>query len=104
MRKLLLAATLLVAACQGSDKAESAPSAKSQKEEEKKLASMTLDEVDKAIAAGQLKAVDCNGDDTRKKMGVVPGAILISDDETFAASELPADKTAKLVFYCMNPG
>jgi hypothetical protein len=37
-------------------------------------------------------------------MGVVPGAILISDVDNFATSELPADKTAKLVFYCADPG
>jgi hypothetical protein len=37
-------------------------------------------------------------------MGVVPGAILVTDDESYAATELPADKTTKLVFYCSNPG
>jgi len=37
-------------------------------------------------------------------MGVVPGAILVTDDESFAATELPPDKTTKLVFYCADPG
>ena len=36
-------------------------------------------------------------------MGVVPGAILVSPD-SFAATDLPADKSAKLVFYCADPG
>ena len=71
---------------------------------EDKLAAMTLDEVERALAANQVTAVDCNGDATRKKLGVVPGAILITDDESYAASELPADKATKLVFYCADPG
>ena len=103
MRKLLFAAALSFAAlsgCSKTDSAESAPSAKA----EDKLATMTVDEVDQAIAAKQATPVDCNTDKTRKKVGVVPGAILITDDERYAASELPADKTTKLVFYCANPG
>jgi hypothetical protein len=68
------------------------------------LPTMTVDDVDKALAANEVTAVDCNGDRTRKKLGVVPGAILLSDEEEFGASELPADKTRKLVFYCADPG
>jgi rhodanese-related sulfurtransferase len=64
---------------------------------------MTVDEVEKGIAANTLTAIDCNGDDTRKKHGVLPGAVLISDDEAYAPSELPADKSRKLVFYCSGP-
>jgi hypothetical protein len=63
-----------------------------------------MDEVQKGIEAKTLTAVDCNGDRTRKKMGTLPGAIQVSDEESFAATELPADKGAKLVFYCMDPG
>ena len=36
-------------------------------------------------------------------MGTLPGAVLLSDSETFNVSELPADKTKPLVFYCANP-
>ncbi|MBA3502772.1 MAG: rhodanese-like domain-containing protein, partial [Deltaproteobacteria bacterium] len=50
-----------------------------------------------------LTVVDCNSEKTRKKVGILPGAVLI-DDETFTASELPSDKSTKLVFYCGGPG
>ena len=35
-------------------------------------------------------------------MGVVPGAVLLTDSESFALTELPADKSKPLVFYCAN--
>lgn len=104
MRQILLAAALslaTLAGCAKSDKAETAAAGSSA---EDKLQAMTVDEVDRALAANEAKPVDCNGDKTRKRMGVLPGAILVSDEETFAATELPADKTAKLVFYCANSG
>ena len=103
MRNVLLAATLSLASIAGCAKSDKAEPAKTEKAEDT-LPSMTVDEVDSALAAKQATAVDCNGDKTRKKLGVVPGAILVSDEETFAAGELPADKSAKLVFYCANPG
>lgn len=103
MRTLLFAAALACAAgCTKSD-AKQEP-AQTADPAEAKVPAMTVDEVDRAITSKEAQAVDCNGTGTRKRMGVVPGAILVSDDETFAASELPADKTTKLVFYCMNPG
>ena len=47
--------------------------------------------------------VDANGETTRKKMGVVPGAVLLTDSESVRRSrELPADKGKALVFYCAN--
>ncbi len=102
MRKLLLAFALstiaLAPACKKNDAAADKAA------DEAKIPSLTVDEVDQQVTAKQLQAVDVNGDATRKKMGVVPGAILLSDDESFKESELPADKTAKLVFYCANPG
>ena len=100
MRTLLFATALSLAAIAGCSKTDSAGAA----DKAKDVPSMTVDEVDQAIAAKQAVAVDCNTDKTRKRNGVVPGAILISDDESFAASELPADKSTKLVFYCANPG
>jgi hypothetical protein len=102
MRTTLLAAALACAAVTGCSKSDPQEAAASGRAAEDQLASMTVDEVDHALAANEAKAVDCNSDGTRKKMGVVPGAILISDHEKFAASELPADKSAKLVFYCAN--
>ena len=102
MRTLLFAAVMSVAALAGcsKDKADSHGSAAAKDE----FPSLTLDEVERDLAAKQIVAVDCNGDRTRKKLGVLPGAILISDEELYQASELPADTAAKLVFYCSDPG
>lgn len=109
MRTCLVAAMLLFAAvgCSKSSTSQPASSgAPAAPAAEKNVAipNMTVDEVAQALAAKQITALDCNPELTRKRMGVVPGAILLSSHDSYAASELPADKTAKLVFYCMNPG
>jgi hypothetical protein len=104
MRNFLLAAALSIMAVAGCSKPDKASAAPAGDKAEDKLPSMTVDEVERALAANQAKAVDCNGERLRKKMGVVPGAILVTDDASYAASELPADKTTKLVFYCADPG
>lgn len=100
MRTLLFGLALSLAAVTGcnSDKTASADKAKDE------TPALSMDDVQKGIEAKTLTAVDCNGDRTRKKMGTLPGAILVTDEESFAATELPADKGAKLVFYCMDPG
>ena len=100
MRTLLFGLALSLAAATGcnSDKTAAADKAKDE------IPALSMDEVQKGIEAKTLTAVDCNGDRTRKKMGTLPGAITVSDEESFAASELPADKGTKLVFYCMDPG
>ncbi len=47
--------------------------------------------------------LDANGDGTREKYGVIPGAhLLTSYDDYNVATELPPAKKAKLVFYCAN--
>lgn len=43
---------------------------------------------------------DANGAETREKYGVVPGAVLLSNHKEYSLSELPSEKTKKLVFYC----
>jgi hypothetical protein len=100
MRNALFAAALAVAALTGCQKSD--PSAAPAAAAKAGLTEMSLDEVDAAITSGAAKAVDCNMDTTRKKVGVLPGAILVSEDDTYAASELPADKTTKLIFYCAD--
>ncbi len=100
MRRMLFALALtlpMAAACSKSEKADSS-------KHEANLPEMTVDQVAAGLEAKQLTPVDCNGDKTRKKHGVLPGAILIADEETFTAADLPADKTTKLVFYCGGPG
>lgn len=51
--------------------------------------------------AAQPTVLDANGEQTRARFGVIPGATLLSSVK-YAASELPAQKDAKLVFYCAN--
>ena len=46
---------------------------------------------------------DANGWALRSRAGVIPGAhLLTSDDKYDVAKELPAEKRAKLVFYCAD--
>jgi hypothetical protein len=46
---------------------------------------------------------DANGWGLRSTAGVIPGAhLLTSDDKYDVAKELPANKNAKLVFYCAD--
>jgi rhodanese-related sulfurtransferase len=46
---------------------------------------------------------DVNGASTRAHEGVIPGSHLLSSSSKFsAAKELPAEKSAPLVFYCAN--
>ena len=101
MRKIMLAAALSFATLAGCQKSDGDTKGAKKAED---IPSMTVDEVDKGIAAKQLQAVDCNHDEVRKKLGVVPGAILVAESDSYPASVLPADKTAKLVFYCADPG
>jgi rhodanese-related sulfurtransferase len=63
---------------------------------------VTIDQLDTMLASNQCQAVDANGEGTRKKLGVIPGAVLLSDSDTFNVKELPADKAKPLVFYCAN--
>ncbi|HLL21166.1 MAG TPA: rhodanese-like domain-containing protein [Kofleriaceae bacterium] len=63
---------------------------------------ITIDELEAKLGSGDYQAVDANGDATRKKLGVIPGAVLLTDSEAFSTSELPKDKGKTLVFYCAN--
>ncbi|MGE0403240.1 MAG: rhodanese-like domain-containing protein, partial [Kofleriaceae bacterium] len=69
---------------------------------EEAVPEVTIDQVDTALAKSEWQAVDANGEGTRKKMGILPGAVLLTDSETFLPSELPSDKSKGLVFYCAN--
>ncbi|HKV54418.1 MAG TPA: hypothetical protein VJN94_07220 [Candidatus Binataceae bacterium] len=59
----------------------------------------------KTLAAdphAQVHIYDVNGASTRDKFGVIPGASLLDSDDAYPLSALPANKGAKLVFYCAN--
>lgn len=46
---------------------------------------------------------DANGWGLRSTAGVIPGAHLLSSDDKYdVGKELPADKSAELIFYCAD--
>jgi rhodanese-related sulfurtransferase len=52
-------------------------------------------------AGADLVLCDANSPETRRRLGVIPGARLLSDYRDYAPErELPADKARRLVFYC----
>ena len=94
--KLFVVGLLTAGAMGGCKKQDAAPSAKA----EAPLTSVSVTDLEASLERGECIPVDANSDATRKRMGLVPGAVKLSDSDTFAAAELPADKTKNLVFYC----
>jgi rhodanese-related sulfurtransferase len=64
------------------------------------VAAVSVDQLDRLLAAHACQAVDANGNLTRQKMGIIPGAVLLRDVDSI--DNLPADKSVGLVFYCAN--
>ncbi len=108
MRSLAAFATLLglLGAAGGCSKSSASDPSKSSAGEPAQAApipTISVDELEARLARGDCRAVDANGDATRRRLGVIPGAVLLSDYETFIPPrELPADRSAGLVFYCAN--
>ena len=100
MRNVLFGVVLALAAVSGCNKSDKPKTGEAEIVGEEQFPKLTPDEVEKELAAKTITPVDCNGDGTREKMGHLPGAILVTDEEQYGASELPADKSTKLVFYC----
>lgn len=63
---------------------------------------LSPDQVDELLAKNGCVPVDANNADTREKYGVLPGAVKLASYSELKASELPDDKSTKLVFYCGN--
>lgn len=61
---------------------------------------VSVDELDQMLAGNDGQAVDANGNETRRRLGVIPGAVLLTDAGSL--EKLPSDKTRNLVFYCAN--
>lgn len=89
----LFAAALALGACSSR---EAPPTA----EARVAIAPITVDELDAQLARHACQAVDANGDATRRKLGIIPGAVLLADMDTL--DNLPKDKATPLVFYCAN--
>jgi rhodanese-related sulfurtransferase len=92
-----LCATLAVA-CHTSSTASSTEQS-SPSSDEKKIAEVTVSDVQHFVKDKSATILDANDADTRKEYGVVPGAVLLASKE-YPLSVLPATKTDKLVFYC----
>lgn len=109
MRSTLFAAVLSLAAVAGCAKSDSAPPAADRANAgapaEASVPELSVDEVDRALAAKQIEVVDCNTDRTRSTVGVIPGAILfdLGASDAQVATTLGPDKTLKYVFYCASP-
>lgn len=52
--------------------------------------------------ANAVHIYDANNESTRKKDGIIPNATLLTSSSEYDTSVLPAEKDAKLVFYCAN--
>jgi rhodanese-related sulfurtransferase len=62
----------------------------------------TVAEAAAAFSAHLATPVDANTAEYRDVAGHVPGAVLLSDFAQYPLSELPADKSRPLVFYCTS--
>jgi rhodanese-related sulfurtransferase len=102
MKKMLLVLAIAAAGTGCSKSADKSNHESATPLEAGKLSFISVDDVDAHIAKGTAQAVDANGTDTRKHEGVVPGAVLLTDSESYALTELPTDKAKELVFYCAN--
>jgi rhodanese-related sulfurtransferase len=98
MRKLVVLCWLVLAASgPGLGCSKARDDARAQPEP--RIAAVSVDELDRMLAANSCIAVDANGDTTRRRMGVIPGAVLLADE---SLARLPADRSKNLVFYCAN--
>ena len=64
--------------------------------------SASVDELAKWTKAKTAVPVDANGKQLRASEGVIPGAVLLTSSASYELKELPANKSAQLVFYCAN--
>ena len=95
MRTLLVISLLAFAAAAGCAKHRDDAAAQAPV-----VPAVSVDQLERMLADHSCQAVDANGELTRQKMGVIPGAVLLTDADSLDA--LPAEKTKHLVFYCTN--
>jgi rhodanese-related sulfurtransferase len=95
-----LKAIVVLATLSTASYAVACPDGKHEKKAE--VAKVTVQDAAKLHKQKKVIMVDANSDKTRKKMGFVPGARLLSSYDKFATSELKATKDDTLVFYCYS--
>jgi rhodanese-related sulfurtransferase len=91
-----LCSLVLAAGCRSRER-EPTPSAS---ESRAPLALVSIPQVSEFVRDRSAVIVDTNSTETRKELGIIPGAILLSSHDEYALSELPSAKSKKLVFYC----
>jgi len=88
---LAVAAPSIALACDGDTKAEAA------------VKTVTVTQLAELQKDHKATVLDVNGQETRQQYGTIPGAILLTNFQSYDASkELPSAKDSKLVFYCAN--
>lgn len=100
MLKNSLIALSVVMSVAGCNKAEPSKATAGAPAAEKPMAEVSVPDLANALKEKRAVAIDANGEETRQKYGIVPGATLLSDHRNYALSELPSDKAQRLVFYC----
>ena len=99
-RTIMLALGLGLAACNSATKAPETKAADSNAATAAAVKEVSVSDVANLVQAKSATIVDANGPETRQEMGVVPGAVLLTNSHDYALSELPSAKDTKLVFYC----
>ncbi len=89
---------LALAACHSAEK--TAPASDTTAATTAPVKEVTVTEVANFIQTKTATVFDANNAETREKMGVVPGAVLLTNSHDYSLSQLPAAKDSKLVFYC----
>jgi rhodanese-related sulfurtransferase len=69
---------------------------------DKEATKVTVAELSSLKKAKAVTVLDANDRETRAKMGIIPGAILLTGFEDYSLSQLPKNKSTKLVFYCAS--
>ena len=100
MRKLVLVAMVLSASLAVSGAGCSRARDEAAASRPARIASVSVDQLDRMLAHSECVAVDANENTTRQRMGVIPGAVILRDGDL--ADQLPRDKAEHLVFYCAN--
>ena len=107
MRTILFALALTAAAGAGCAKSKSDKPTSEDRDRRKAAAPKRRradagSTVDKRSPRASAQAVDANGDRRARRWASSPARCCSRTRETFKLSELPADKTKALVFYCAN--
>jgi rhodanese-related sulfurtransferase len=63
---------------------------------------LSVAEVSSLAAKQQAALFDANTPEFREKNGIIPGARLLASSSSYDLKALPAQKNAKLVFYCAS--